>query len=101
MSSYYAVCNVNGPISVLLNAVDEQQALAAFAAMDGRAAIDSMSTDAEDDLDIDGADMTEDAFADALQAAGAECVHDLTPVHGYHSGRTAHLRGGWMLWRVD
>lgn len=96
--SYYAVCNVNGPISVRLDAETEEEAQAEFAALDDRAAIDGQSLDAEDDLDIDGADMSEDEFAAALRAAGGEEVRDLTPVHNYHAGTTAHRANGWMLW---
>lgn len=99
--TYYAVCNVNGPISVRLDGETREQALAAFAALDTRAAIDSVSTDAEDDLEIDGTDMTEDEFAAALEEAGAERVEDLSPIVNAHAGTVAHLADGWMLWSYD
>src|SRR5690606_33714057 len=70
--TYYAVCNVNGPISVRLPGETREQALAAFAALDTRAAIDECSMDIENDLGIDGEDMTEYEFACALEEAGAE-----------------------------
>lgn len=96
--TYYAVCNAHGPISVRLDGETREQALAAFAALDTRAAIDSASTDAEDDLEIDGADMSEDEFAAALEEAGAERVEDLSPIVNAHAGTVAHLADGWTLW---
>lgn len=100
-TTYYAVCNAHGPISVRLDGETREQALAAFAALDTRAAIDSASTDAEDDLEIDGADMSEDEFAAALEEAGAERVDDLSPVVNAHAGTVAHLADGWTLWSYD
>jgi hypothetical protein len=99
-TTYYAVCDAGGPISVRLDAETEEQALAAFAAMDGRDAIDGQRTDAEDDRDIDGSGMDETAFAGALEAAGAKPVRDLAPVINAHAGTVAHLDGGWYLWSV-
>ena len=101
MATYYAVCNANGPISVRLEGETKEQALAAFAALDTRAAIDSASTDAEDDLGIDGANMSEDEFARALEEAGATRVEDLSPIVNVHAGTVAHLADGWTLWSYD
>lgn len=95
--SYYAVCNVNGPISVRLEAGDEAGALEAFAALDARAAIDEPRLDAEDDLDICGEGMDEDTFDAALRAAGCVPVRDLDEISG-HDGRAYHLADGWYLW---
>ena len=99
--TYYAICNVNGPISVRLDGETKIQALAAFAALDTRAAIDSASTDAEDDLGIDGANMSEDEFAAALEEAGAEYAADLSPIVNDHAGTVAHRADGWSLWVYD
>lgn len=99
--SYYAVCNANGPISVDLGADTEAAALDAFARLDGRKAIDAASTDLEDALDIDGADMSEADFAAAIEETGsAEQVRDLDPIVNAHAGTVAHLKDGWTLWRV-
>lgn len=100
-ATYYAVCDAGGPISVELDAHDTESALAAFAALDERAAIDAAMTDAEDALGIAGEGMSESEFAAAIEAAGGESVCDLEPVHNYHAGTTAHLAGGWTLWRVE
>lgn len=96
--TYYAVCNAGGPISVRLVGTTEAEALAAFAALDDRAVLDAASTDAEDDLGIDGSDMTESEFADALEAEGCSRVCNLSPVVNAHAGRVANLANGWMLW---
>lgn len=75
MSSYYAVCNANGPISVHLNAESESDAVTEFEAMDGHAAVDECRTDAEDDLiedDCHAMDTIE--FGKAMTKAGAKFV---------------------------
>ena len=97
-SSFYAVCNVGGPISVRLEAASVDAAKAEFADADKRAWIDSARTDAEDDLDICGDGMSESEFGNALQSAGAEVVGDLSPIPNYHAGTVAHLADGWTLW---
>jgi hypothetical protein len=100
-TTYYAVCNAGGPISVKLDGSTEAEALAAFAALDGRAAIDGQSCEAERDLGIEGADqMGESAFAEAMEAAGAEHVRGLEPVVNAHAGTVADLVDGWALWAV-
>lgn len=98
MSTFFAVANVNGPISVEIEASDIDDAIRQFSELDTQAAIDDARTDAEDALDIDGADMTEDEFDAALTAAGCEPRRDLNPIHNAHAGTTAHLAGGWYLW---
>lgn len=100
MATFFAVCWVNGPISRELNAESIEDAVAQFEAADTRSWIDNAETDAEDALDIDGADgMDEAEFDAAMQAAGCEMVRDLEPIHNYHAGTTSHLSGGWMLWQ--
>ena len=79
---YYAICNVNGPISVRLGAVDD------FDSIDQRAAIDEPRMDAEDDLGIAGENMTEDEFAASMKAAG------YAPV-SYPDG---NVKEGWVIW---
>lgn len=101
MTTYYAVCDVNGPISVRLDAGSLEAALEEFEAADTRAWIDEPRTDAEDDLDIDGADMDEDQFDAALKAASARPIKDLAEVVNGHTGRQYHIAGGWHLWRHD
>ena len=102
MTTYYAVCNVNGPISHLLAATDLEAALAECEAADMRQWIDDADCDAEDDLDIVQADsMAESEFGAAMEAAGCSCVADLSPCHNYHAGRTAHVQNGWMLWACE
>lgn len=101
--TYYAVCNVGGPISVELAGATRGEAIASFDTLDGRAAIDAASTDIEDKLELDiegGATMTEVAFAAAIKAAGARWVADLSPIHNAHAGTVAHLADGWTLWMV-
>lgn len=95
---YYAVCNVNGPISVRLEGETEEQVINAFTAADSQAWMDSARTDAEDDLDIDGSEMDETEFAAALEGAGCVPVRDLSPVVNAHAGTVSHLAGGWWLW---
>ena len=78
----YAVCNVNGPISVRLDSAE------GFDPDQARGWIDDARTDAEDDLGIAGEDMTEEEFAQALEAAG------YSPV-AYPDG---NVRDGWVIW---
>lgn len=99
MGTYYAVCNVNGPISVRLDAETLDGAMEEFRTANSRSWIDSAKTEAEDDLGIDGADMSEEVFDDALRAAGATPECDLSEVVNAHAGTVAHLSGGWYLWR--
>ena len=42
--TYYAICNVNGPISVRLAGETRKQALAAFAALDTREIVGQLRT---------------------------------------------------------
>lgn len=97
--TYYAVCNVNGPISVNLGDHDTvEAAVAAFESIDPRAKIDECAADAEDELDICGEDMGEETFARALREAGCAQVRDLSPIVNAHAGTVAHLADGWTLW---
>lgn len=99
MTTYYAVCNVYGPISVRIEAANDAEAREKFEALDQRAAIDAQTTDAEDDLDICGDGMSEDEFDAALRAAGCQSVSDLSPIVNAHAGTVAHLADGWWLWK--
>ena len=101
MKTYYAVCNVNGPISVGLDAATPAEAIDAFEALDHRALIDGSSTDAEDDLDICGAGMDEEAFDDALRDKRCIPVQDLDAVINAQAGTVAHLANGWYLWQRE
>ena len=102
MATYYAVCNVNGPISRRIEADSVEEAASVFEFADSQAWIDEPATDAEDDLDIAGDGMTEDEFSDALRAAGARPVRDLSEVMvgPCETARPSHIADGWMLWEV-
>jgi hypothetical protein len=103
MATYYAVCNVNGPISRRIEADSVEGAIGVFEFADSQAWIDEPATDAEDDLDIAGDGMSEDEFAEALRAAGARSVRDLSEVMVGPCGtaRPSHIADGWMLWEVE
>ncbi len=76
--TYYAVCDVNGPISITLEAATLREAYRELERLaesgDLRQAIDDACTDAEDDLDIAGEGMASQEFSAALEAAG--CVYE-------------------------
>lgn len=104
MSNYYVVCNVNGPISMRLDADNIDSAKAEFASLRPKTlqnAIDDARTHIEDDLGISGENMTETEFDRALSKAGAEPVCSLAEVINAHAGTVAHESGGWYLWRTD
>lgn len=94
---YYAACNVNGPISVSIEASSIDDAAAIFAELDQQGMIDAAECDAEDDLDFDGSSMSESEFEAAMDAAGFSVIRDLSEIHNYHSGVTQHLQDGWQL----
>lgn len=101
MHTYYAVCNAGGPISVNLGEyANEKAAREVFEMGEHHKWIDEPKTDAEDDFEIDGSEMSEDEFAAELTKAGAKMVCDLDPIHNHQSGTTSHLLNGWMLWRT-
>lgn len=101
MSTYFAVCDAGGPISVAIEADTIEEAIEQFERADARRWIDGQRTDAEDELDIDGSDMDEEQMGDALRAAGYEMVRDLSPIINAHAGTVAHLAGGWRLWAAQ
>ena len=94
---FYAACNVNGPISVSIEADSVDNAVAIFAELDAQGMIDAAECDAEDDLDFDGSSMSESEFEAAMDAAGFSVIRDLSEIHNYHSGVTQHLQDGWQL----
>ena len=98
MATYYAVCNVYGPISKAIEADSVEEARAIFEAADTQAWIDGGCADAEDDLGIEGDSMTEDQFETAMEAAGYREVEDLAPHHSHDGRCTTHILDGWMLW---
>lgn len=91
MSTYYAVCDANGPISVRLEAETEGAAVLEFRRADTRSWIDDPRTDAEDDLGIEGEGMEPNEFEAALRDHGLALIMglDVDP----------DLLGGWSLWR--
>lgn len=98
MTTYYAVCDANGPISVRLDGATASEAVEFFEAADQVSWIDGCSTDAEGDLGINGDGMSEGDFCEALRGAGCARARDLEVVLNTHAGTAAHLRGGWVLW---
>lgn len=95
---YCAVCNMYGPISVLLEADTLEDAIQEFEAADKNEWINNPRKDAEDDLDINGEGMSENEFEDALIEAGCSPVQDLEPIVNSLAGTVAHLADGWYLW---
>lgn len=97
MTKFYAACNVNGPISVSIEASSIDDAVAIFAELDQQGMIDAAKSDAEDDLDFDGPDMSESEFEGAMAAAGFVVIRDLSEIHNYHGGTSCHLLDGWQM----
>lgn len=95
--TYYACCNVNGPISVEIVAKSVESALEKFAALNHRECIDNCRTDAEDELDIDCTGFDEDAFDEAMREKGYRVVADMSDASG-HDGRLLHVVGGWLIY---
>lgn len=89
--TYYAVTFAHGPISIAIEAESTEEAIVAFATL-AESAVDEARTDAEDALDIDGADMTDGQFDDALREAGLAMVARLDDAARANSG------AGWYLW---
>ena len=100
MKKFYAVCNVNGPISVRLEAGTLDDAIAEFEAADGSEWVDDPRMDAEYDFGITGEGMSEDQFGDALTACGCVAVKDLDEIINAHAGWSGHLLNGWYLWEA-
>jgi len=93
--AYYAVCNIDGPVSVRLEASTLKEARALFEELNHRVEIEGMATDAEVDLGIDNAEkMSESRFEKALVDAGARFEYRIEA-----SGDP--LRDGWTLWSID
>ncbi|HLV64253.1 MAG TPA: hypothetical protein VKY73_00505 [Polyangiaceae bacterium] len=96
--AYYAVTNVNGPISVRLEGDTPAEAIAYAERAEygrapgeddglGRSWIDSARTDLEDEFAVDGSGMNAAEFSRALRGMGAR-----------------HVRAfgdGWDLWIVE
>jgi hypothetical protein len=99
LTTYYAVCNVNGPISRAIEAESLDEAVDQFRAADTRAWIDEPALDAEDDLDIVGEDMDENEFCEAMIAAGYAIARDLDGIVAGQGPtmRNAHVSNGWVL----
>lgn len=97
---YYAVCNVNGPISVELDGETVDEALASFGELDAREAIDNARTDIEEALDICGEGLSEDEMDGLLTGEGARPVRSLQQIVNGHSMREYHEADGWYLWAV-
>ena len=83
MTTYYASCDANGPISVRMDDPSQMDALATHDA------IDAAECHAEDDLGFCGDGMTEAQFCEAMEAHGAVTI------------KCSEIAGDWRLWRVD
>jgi hypothetical protein len=100
--TFFAVCFVNGPISVEIDAESVVEAVEIFESGNHQAWIDDASTDAEDDLDFCGKNMSESEFAEALESFGCEQVCDLALSYSHPSSpmqSSYHIAGGWVLWQ--
>lgn len=97
---FYAICNVNGPISVRLSGDTKEEAIAAFEGIDGHEAINSASADIEDDLDLDGYGLDEEGFEQLLEDAGAKWIGSLELIINGHTMEARHLQNGWTLWEA-
>jgi S-formylglutathione hydrolase FrmB len=74
MTTYYAVADVNGPISVRITADSIDHAIDWFRNQTDDFAADAR-TDAEDDLNFCGADLTEEQFEKSLKSRGLRQVY--------------------------
>ena len=92
MSTYYAVCNVNGPVSVLLIGNTYEAAIADFVAGNKQTWIDEQMMDVEFDFNCRCGDMNEEEFDNTLESFGCKRVCDLSPIDD------RHLKDGWYLW---
>ena len=95
---YYAVCQVNGPISIRLEGDSANAARKTFQKVDEQAAIDEQRSDIEDDLDVDdAAQLNETQMTARLEAAGASWIEPLGD-----TGPNGHAKADdWWLWTVD
>lgn len=84
MTTTYATCDANGPISVLIEAGDVDDAIK----VNGRQWIDDCRTDAEDKLGCpDGWDgWNEQQVSQAMKA------------NGFSATPTSTIAGDWVIW---
>ena len=90
MKTYYAIADVNGPISRRIEAADTDAAVRVLAEADRRAWIDEPATDAENDLGINGDGMGHEDFLESILIAGLRCVWN-------NEAYDDRLRG-WEIW---
>lgn len=95
---FYAVCNVNGPVSVSIEADSIDAAVAVFSELDPQGVVYADECDAEDDLGFCGDGMSEDEFEAAMEGRGYIVVRDLDQIHNYHTGEISNLQNGWRLY---
>jgi hypothetical protein len=88
MSTYYAVTDHNGPISVKIEAHSVDGAVSWFLDQDADFSEDAR-IDAEDDYGFCGAEMTSEEFAEKLESLGLRIV--CRNICGNHL---------WDLWQV-
>lgn len=87
--SYYAVCNVNGPISIKVKGSNVEEALESFNRLDKLKAIDKGFIDVEKDLKINGEGLTKEEFEQVLKETGLSPVCTLDNMS---------CGCGWQLW---
>lgn len=100
MTTFFAVCNVGGPISVEIEADSVDEAIAEFEAMNKRELIDDATTHADDYYDHDCTGQSEEEFEATLQFFNCEHVMSLDQIINHHAGTVSHLAGGWSLWKA-
>lgn len=98
MTTFFAVCNVGGPISVEIEADSVDEAIAEFDAMDKRELIDDATSHVDDYYNHDCTGQSEDEFEKTLKFFNCEHVKSLDQIINHHAGTVSHLRGGWALW---
>lgn len=85
-AKFYAVADINGPITVRINAETASEAREWFLSHDANFG-DDCRTDAEDDLDVCGDGMTASEWSDVMESKGYE-IADIDLCGDYN----------WSLW---
>lgn len=100
MATFFAVCNVNGPVSVEIEADSVDEAIAEFEAMDKRELIDDATSHVDDYYDHDCTGQSEEKFDTTLRFFNCEHVKSLDRIVNHHAGTVSQLADGWSLWRA-
>lgn len=100
MTTFFAVCNVNGPISVEIEEDSVGDALSEFELLDKRQLIDDATSHVDDYYNHDCTGQSEDEFDKTLRFFNCEFVKSLDQIINHHAGTVGHLVGGWSLWKA-